>query len=140
MRVLGQSLLEKRAAYTVAGKYLVLASSKQFAADIAQAGAATAEATRIDGAVSFYALVRIAEAKPVFDKLMAKLDGKVAGPPAPKAKNPDQEEEESDDSASNIKFFSDNVSSLVSATTIRDLRLRRESSGPLVIERLVYSF
>ncbi|MFL6274574.1 MAG: hypothetical protein ACJ74G_05120 [Blastocatellia bacterium] len=141
VRVLGQSLLEKGAAYTVSGKYLVLASSKQFAADIAQAAAATAEAPRIDGAVSFYALVRISEAKPVFDKLMAKLDGKVAAPPVPKVKKADQEEEESaDDSASEVKFFSDNVSSLVSATTIRDMRLRRESSGQIISERLVYSF
>ncbi|HJQ22455.1 MAG TPA: hypothetical protein VKA60_00975 [Blastocatellia bacterium] len=141
VRVLGQSLLEKGAAYTVAGKYLVLASSKQFAADIAQAAAAAAEAPRVDGTVSFYALVRIAEAKPVFDKLMAKLDGKVAEPPAPKVKKADQEEESSDDeSANNIKFFSDNVSSLVSASTIRNVRLRREASGQLVSEQLVYSF
>ncbi|HKQ08821.1 MAG TPA: hypothetical protein VJ464_27105 [Blastocatellia bacterium] len=141
VRVLGQSLLEKGAAYTVTGKYLVLASSKQFAADIAQAAAATAEAPRIDGTVSFYALVRVSEAKPVFDKLMAKLDGKVTAPPAPKVKKADQEEEESaDDSASEVKFFSDNVSSLVSATTIRDMRLRRESSGQIISERLVYSF
>jgi hypothetical protein len=141
VRVLGQSLLEKGAAYTVTGKYLVLASSQQFAADIAQAAATTAEAPRIDGTVSFYALVRISEAKPVFDKLMAKLDGKVTAPPAPKVKKADQEEEESaDDSASEVKFFSDNVSSLVSATTIRDMRLRRESSGQIISERLVYSF
>jgi hypothetical protein len=141
VRVLGQSLLEKGAAYVVAGKYLVLASSKPFAADIAQAAAAaTTEAPRIDGAVSFYALVRIADARPVFNKLMAKLDGKVAEPPAPKPKKEDQEEESTDESASNIKFFSDNLSSLVSATTVRDMRLRRETSGPLVVERLVYSF
>ena len=140
VRVLGQSLLEKGAAYTVAGKYLVLASTKQFAADIAQAAAAAGEAPRVDGTVSFYALVRIAEAKPVFDKLMAKLDGKVAAPPAPKVKKADQEEDSEDDSANHIKFFSDNVSSLVSASTIRNLRLRRESSGQLVSEQLVYSF
>jgi len=28
----------------------------------------------------------------------------------------------------------------VSATTIRDMRLRRESSGQIISERLVYSF
>jgi hypothetical protein len=140
VRVLGQSLLEKGAAYVVAGKYLVLASSKPFAASIAQAAAATTEAPRIDGALSFYALVRIADARPVFDKLMAKLDGKVAEPPAPKTKKADQEEESEDQSASDIKFFSDNLSSLISATTIRDLRLRREASGQLIVERLVYSF
>lgn len=140
VRVLGQSLLEQGAAYVVAGKYLVLASSKPFAADIAAAGAATTEAPRIDGAATFYALVRIADAKPVFDKLMAKLDGKVAEPPAPKAKKEGQEEESEDQSAADIKFFSDNVSSLVSATTIRDMRLRRETNGQLVSERLVYSF
>jgi len=139
VRVLGQSLMEKGAAYVVAGKYLVLASSKPFAADIAQAAAATTEALRIDGAVSFYALVRIAEARPVYDKLMAKLDGKVAEPPAPKAKKEDQEESQ-DESANNIKFFSDNLSSLVSATTIREMRLRRETSGQLISERLVYAF
>jgi hypothetical protein len=139
VRVLGQSLLEQGAAYVVTGKYLVLASNKSFAADIAQAAAATTEAARIDGNVGFYALVRIADAKPVFDKLMAKLDGKVSAP-APKAKKDDQEEESEDESGTEIKFFSDNVSSLVSATTIRDVRLRRESSGALVSERLVYSF
>jgi hypothetical protein len=140
VRVLGQSLMEKGAAYVVAGKYLVLASSKAFAADIAQAAAAPTEAPRIDGAVSFYALVRIAEARPVFDKLMAKLDGKVAEPPAPKAKKEDQEEESQDEGANNIKFFSDNLSSLVSATTIREMRLNRNVSGQLITERLVYSF
>ncbi|HKP12107.1 MAG TPA: hypothetical protein VJZ91_08365, partial [Blastocatellia bacterium] len=139
VRVLGQSLLEQGAAYVVAGKYLVLASNKTFASDIAQAGAATTEAPRIDGSVGFYALVRIADAKPVFDKLMAKLDGKVSEPAAPKAKKEDSEESE-DESAADIKFFSDNVSSLVSATAIRDLRLRRETSGQWVSERLVYSF
>src|SRR5205085_9940097 len=41
VRVLGQSLLEQGAAYVVTGKYLVLASNKTFAADIAQAAAAT---------------------------------------------------------------------------------------------------
>jgi hypothetical protein len=140
VRVLGQSLLEQGAAYVVAGKYVVLASSKPFAADIAQAAAAATEAPRIEGAVSFYALVRVAAAKPVFDKLMAKLDGKVAEPAAPKAKKEDDEEESTDESASNIKFFSDNLSSLVSATTIRDLRLRREVSGQMIVEHLVYSF
>ncbi|MFL6216179.1 MAG: hypothetical protein ACJ74J_20015 [Blastocatellia bacterium] len=139
VRVLGQSLLEQGAAYVVAGKYLVLAANKPFAADIAQAAAATTEAARIEGNVGFYAMVRVADAKPVFDKLMAKLDGKVSEPPAPKAKKEDQEESE-DESAAEIKFFSDNVLSLVSATTIRDVRLRRETSGPLVSERLVYSF
>jgi len=71
---------------------------------------------------------------------MAKLDGKAAAPAAPKAKKEDDEEESTDESASNIKFFSDNLSSLVSATTVRDLRLRREVSGQMIVERLVYSF
>jgi hypothetical protein len=141
VRVLGQSLLEKGAAYVVTGKYLVLASNKQLAADVAQAAASPTEAPKIDGNVSFYALVRIAAARPVFNRLMAKLDGKSAEPAKPAPKKEDQEEESDEEGSSNdIKFFSDNISSLISASTITEMRLRRESSGQLITERLVYSF
>jgi hypothetical protein len=90
-------------------------------------------AAKIDGALEFYALVRIAEAKPVFDKLMAKLDGK--GEKGSVNQNEDEEE-----SGRAIKFFSDNLSSLVSASTVRELRIRRETSGAMITEQLVYSW
>jgi hypothetical protein len=114
----------------------VLASSKQFARDIMAAQASsTAEAAKIDGAVQFYALVRLRDAKPVFDKLMSKLDGKTEQAAAPK-----KEDEESDEAEKEIKFFSDNLSSLISATTIREMRVHREMNATTMIERVVYSW
>ncbi len=134
VRYLAQSLLEKGAAYLVSGKYLVLASSKEFARDILQAAAAPqANAARIDGAVQFYALVRVADAKPVFDKLMSKLDGKEEQPSSEKKDDTEEGEKE-------IKFFSENLSSLISATTFREMRVHREMSATTMIERVVYSW
>ncbi|HXG91700.1 MAG TPA: hypothetical protein VNN73_04940 [Blastocatellia bacterium] len=132
VRYVAQSLLEQGAAYAVSGKYLVLASNKEFAHDILQAATAPAtDVARVDGPVSMYAVVRIADAKPVFDKLMTKLDGKTEAKPA------DSEEEEGE---ANVSFFSENLSSLVSASAIREMRMRRERNGAMMIERVVYSW
>ncbi|HEY7545312.1 MAG TPA: hypothetical protein VID27_10535, partial [Blastocatellia bacterium] len=73
VRYLAQSLLEQGAAYSMSGKYLVLSSSREFARDILRAAAASQ--ARVDGPALFYALVRVSDAKPVFDTLMKKLDG-----------------------------------------------------------------
>jgi hypothetical protein len=143
VRYLAQSLLEQGAAYGVSGKYLVMASNKEFVRDVLQtaAKAATVKATPLEGAMSFYALVRIADAKPVFDKLMAKLDGKVDQPATAKKKADNEDEEEGNqESEKSASFFSDNISSLVSATTIREVRVRRESDGAMAVERIVYSW
>ena len=131
VRYLAQSLLEKGAAYSVSGKYLVLASSKEFARDILQAAAAPqASAPRIDGAVQFYALVRLADAKPVFDKLMSKLDGK----------EDSEKKDDTEGGEKEIKFFSENLSSLISATSVREMRFHREVNATTMIERVVYSW
>ncbi|HKP88212.1 MAG TPA: hypothetical protein VJZ26_19050 [Blastocatellia bacterium] len=137
VRYLAQSLLEQGAAYSVSGKYLVLASSREFARDIAQAAAtAPAEASKVDGAVQYYALVRVADAKPIFDKLVSKLDGKTQQPAAEKKNEDDQSEE----TEKEIKFFSDNLSGLISATTIREVRVHRQMSATTMVERVVYSW
>jgi hypothetical protein len=134
VRHLAQSLLEQGAAYSVSGKYLVFASSKEFAHDILQAasGVAQEKAAKIDGALEFYAIIRVAVARPVFDKLMSKLDGKAEKG----AVNKDEDGEEN----STISFFSDNISSLISASAIREVRLHRETSGAIATERIVYSW
>src|SRR5262249_8275941 len=120
VRFVAQTLLEQGAAYSVSGKYLVLASSREFARDILQAGSApaTQAAPKIDGPVDLYSLIRISAAKPVFDRLMGKLDGRVSeGAAASKSGDDngdsDNETSESDtgsstdnDSGSTIKFFS----------------------------------
>ncbi|MCI0485797.1 MAG: hypothetical protein L0229_04265, partial [Blastocatellia bacterium] len=125
VRYVAQSLLEQGAAYAVSGKYLVLASSREFARDILRSAAAPAAPQRIDGPAEFYALVRVAASRPVFDTLMSKLDGKTAEAP---------------ESGSDVKFFSGNLSSLVAASAIREVRIRRETNGALMVERLVYSW
>jgi hypothetical protein len=124
-------LLQQGAAYSLSGSYLVLASSKEFASDILRAAKAISPAGKADGPVAFYALVRVAAAKPVFDTLMSKLDGRT--PQTKSARKDDEEERE-------IKFFSDNASSLIAATAISEIRLSRQSSGRVMTERVVYSW
>lgn len=133
VRFVAQSLLEQGAAYSVSGNYLVLASSKEFASDILQAAkASTSSGEKTDSAVDFYALVRVAAAKPVFDTLMSKLDGRE--PQTRINRNKDDDEER------DVKFFSENLSSLIAASAIREVRLSRKSAGPLMTERVVYSW
>jgi len=131
VRFVAQSLLEQGAAYSVSGNYLVLASSREFASDILQAAkAATSPAGRTDASIDFYALIRVAAAKPAFDTLMSKLDGRDQSA-ANRVKSDDEERE--------VKFFSENLSSLIGASAIREVRLTRRS-GPIAIERVVYSW
>jgi hypothetical protein len=131
VRFVAQSLLEQGAALAVTGKFLILASSKEFVRDILQASATALTTTKIDGASEFYALVRITDAKPMYDKLMAKLDGKVAGKP----KTDSEEEGEQE-----IKFFSDNLPSFIKMTAIREMRVRRNTDNGLLTERIAYSY
>jgi hypothetical protein len=132
IRFVAQSLLEQGAAYSVSGGCLVLASSKEFANDILQSTkASTRPAEKVDAPVDFYALIRVAAAKPAFDALMSKLDGR--DQVAPKRAKSDDEDRD-------VKFFSENISSLVAASAIREVRLTRQSSGPIATERIVYSW
>jgi hypothetical protein len=124
VRYLAQSLLEQGAAYFVSGKYVVLSSSREFARDILRTASQSSQA-RIDGPALFYAMVRISDAKPVFDTLMKKLDGPV---------------ETAEGEEPSVRFFSDNLSSLVAATAFREMRLRREITGDVMTERVVYSW
>jgi hypothetical protein len=130
VRFLAQSLLEQGAAYAVSGRYLVMASSREFVRDILQANTTAPATTRIDGVAQFYAVVRIADAKPVYDKLMAKLDGKVAAGAA----------SDSEESEAEIKFFSDNLPSFIKATSVREMRVRRNTDGAMLTERIAYSY
>lgn len=132
IRFVAQSLLEQGAAYSVSGGFLVVASSKEFANDLLQAAkASTTSAEKIEAPVDFYALIRVAAAKPAFDTLMSKLDGR--DPRAPRRAGTDEEERD-------VKFFSENLSSLVAASAIREVRLIRQSSGRMATERVVYSW
>jgi hypothetical protein len=124
VRYLAQSLLEQGAAYAVSGRYLVLSSSREFARDILRSAAAASQA-RVDGPALFCALVRISDARPVFDTLMKKLDG-----PSETAEGEEPP----------VRFFSDNLSSLVAATAFREMRIRREVAGDVMTERVVYSW
>ncbi|HLG17018.1 MAG TPA: hypothetical protein VJH03_21320, partial [Blastocatellia bacterium] len=127
VRFLAQTLLEQGAAVGVAGKYIVVASSKEFARDILQAGSAAASTTAtIEGDVEFYAVIRVAAAKSIFDRLMSTLDMK------PQAQEEDQTHE--------VRFFSENLSSLVSAAGFREVRVRRASEGALMVETVLYSW
>ena len=130
VRYLAQSLLEQGAAYSISGKYLVLASSREFARDILRA-AASATTAKVEGTFEYYGVVRVSDAKPVFDKLMSKLDGKVEA-----AASQTADEEESSD----VKFFSENLSSFISSTAIREFRTRRQTDGAVLVEQVFYSF
>jgi hypothetical protein len=132
-RFVAQSLLEQGAAYGFASGCLVLASTKEFAAEILRASKASGPADVPDGPSQSLALIRITAAKPVFDTLMSKLDGRDrAGSTA--SPKPDEEEQRE------IKFFSENLSSLIGASSIREARLVRRFEGEMLTERLVYSW
>jgi hypothetical protein len=129
IRFVAQALLEQGAAYAVSGSYLVLASSKEFAAEIVQASRlSTPAAERGAASVEFFALIRVAAARPAFNTLMAKLDGKDQAV-LTRVKSDDEERE--------VKFFSENLSSLIAASAVREVRLTRKS-GPLTTEQVVY--
>lgn len=152
IRFVAQTLLQQGAAYSASGGFLVLASSKEFASDILQAakptgsqsakartsvtipppGVPSGTSTGItDAPLVLHAVVRIAASKPVFDTLMSKLDGR-----APQIKSPGKDDEEERE----IKFFSDNLSSLIAASTIGEMRLTRQLSGQMMTERVTYSW
>jgi len=140
VRFVAQTLLQQGAAYSVSDGFLVLASSKEFAIDILQAEKQAAKSRspsagpsvgKADAPVAFYALVRVAAAKPVFDTLMSKLDGR-----APQNKSARKDDEEERD----IKFFSENLSSLIAASAIGEMRLSRQVSGQMMTERVLYSW
>jgi hypothetical protein len=134
IRFVAQSLLEQGAAYSMSGSYLVLASSKEFANDILKAAnAQQAPLAFADATVDFYALIRVASAKPVFDTLMSKLDG-TEKKAKPKRRKDDEEEERE------VKFFSENLSSLIAASAVSEVRLSRRSDGGIVSERIVYGW
>jgi hypothetical protein len=130
-RFVAQSLLERGASYGISGRYLVLASSKDFAKEILKAGSA-ARPSR-DGAgqpVRSYTLLRIAEAKPAFDLLTSKLDrsrpGGIVDPTD--SSNPDRK----------VNFFSENLSSLIAALGFRQVEFRQRAAGDQLGERVVY--
>ncbi|MGH9830453.1 MAG: hypothetical protein ACREDR_45180, partial [Blastocatellia bacterium] len=73
----------------------------------------------------------------------AKLDGKMTEVPKAADANADTNEEEdnsqsSDDTKQEVKFFSGNISSLIKASGIREMRLQRETAGSLMTERVNY--
>lgn len=129
VRYVAQSLSEQSAAYALSGNHLVLASSREFARDILRAASRPAsQAARIEGSVAFYGVVRVGDAKPVFDKLMSKLDGKT---------NP-ADQDNSEETGGDIKFFSANLSTLIAASAVREVRVRRERVGAILLEEVVY--
>jgi hypothetical protein len=130
VRFVSQSLLEQGAAYSMLGDFLVLASSRELVGDIIQASRTGRTAPERTGArVDSYSLIRIGVAKPIFDTLMSKLDGREQ-----------QAKTRKDDEEREVKFFSENLSSLISATAIRELRLTRQSSESMMTERVSYSW
>jgi hypothetical protein len=131
VRYVAQSLMEQGAAYAVSDRYLVLASNKEFARDILRAASApgSTAASAIEGPTEFYARVRVAAAKPVFDRLMSKLDGRFETAAAA-----------GEESEREIKFFSENLSSLISATGVNDMRLVRRRNQGVMAEVVVYSW
>ena len=131
VRYVAQSLTGQGAAYATSGKHLVFASSREFARDILQAALRpSSQAGRLEGPVIYYGVVRVADAKPVFDKLMSKLDGRDQTNTGPQDSGPQSDGE--------VKFFSENLSSLIAASAVREFRVKREREGAMMTEQVVY--
>jgi len=129
VRYLAQSLMEQGSAYAVSDRFLVLASSREFARDILKAAPAQrVMTTSIEGPIQFYARVRIAEAGPVFDRLMSKLDGRAQTSGSDK------------DGEREVKFFSENLPGLIAATAFRDMNVIRVGDQGAIMEIVKYSW
>ena len=128
VRYLAQSLMEQGSAYAVSDKFLVLASSREFARDILRAASVQRITPSIGGPVEFYARVRIADASPVFDRLMSKLDGRV------EASSSDKEGERE------VKFFSENLPGLIAATAFTQMHVIRTGNQGSMMEIVSYSW
>ena len=130
VRYLAQSLMEQGSAYAVSEKFLVLASSREFARDIVQAGSAPRTmAAPIDGNLEYYARVRIGAAGSVFDRIMRKLDGG-SGTSADSDKESERE----------VKFFSEDIAGLIAATAFKEMNVIRTSSLGATTETVYYSW
>jgi hypothetical protein len=113
-RYLEQPLFDMSPAYAIAGRYLILASSQSMARRIAgRAGGAPAP----ESGAEYHAIVHLGAAMPHFQQMMSKLEA-----------------------SSEEKYFSDNLSSLISASMIKQVQITRWSDGPLLRERAVYSW
>lgn len=134
VRYVAQSLSEQGAAYAVTGSYLILASNKEFVKDVLAAASAPPAGAlfnaKVSSPVELLSIIRIADAKPVFDALTGKLDGRIG---TKGGWNKDSEDENQ-----TIKFFSDNLSSLIAATGIREVQLQREREGSTMTEQVTY--
>lgn len=132
VRFLGQSIVEQAAAYAVSGNHLVLGSNRETVAACLRASSLPRAPRGIESPespVGFLGVVRVSDAKPLFDKLMSLLDGGVGAVTA--ATSGDDEDRE-------IKFFSENLSSLISALSIREARVIRTREGALLREQINY--
>jgi hypothetical protein len=124
-------MLEQGAAYAVSSNCLVLASSREFLADVLLASKNQKPAAdAAEGPVQSLVLLRVSAAKPVFDTLMSKLDGRETNISNARPK-PDEDEERE------VKFFSENLSSLIGASSIREARLVRKIDGRMLTERVL---
>jgi hypothetical protein len=128
-RYVAQSLVEQGAAYAISGKNLIVSSSREFLNDILRAARGPATGSvRLDESVNFHAIVRVTDARPVFDLLMLKLDG------------PSNSIVTDGSEAAEVKFFSGNLSSLIAASAFREMRLSSEKREDFLLERVVYSW
>ncbi|HWC77830.1 MAG TPA: hypothetical protein VG778_10220, partial [Blastocatellia bacterium] len=127
VRYAAQSLMEQAAAYAVSDKYLVLASNRELVRDALKPPAAGAAASRVQSErpLEFFARVRVEAERPVFDKLMSTLDGRV-------------DSAASADPERTIKFFSDNLSSLIAASAVREVTVQRSGGKGSMFELVSY--
>jgi hypothetical protein len=134
VRFVAQSLTERGAAYAMSGRHLVLASSREFAADILRAAAGNrGTSPGASSPSSFaYSLVRIADARPMYDTLTSKLDRPTAKPVS--------SDSDGDEPERSVSLFSENISSLIAALNFRQAEYRRSSSGGQLLERVSYSW
>jgi hypothetical protein len=83
----------------------------------------------VDGQIAFYAQVRIAAASPVFDRLMSKLDGGAG-----------TIDTDPSDQNGEVKFFSQNLPSLIAATAFREMSVIRTTTDGGTTETVSYSW
>lgn len=123
VRYLAQSLPQRTPVYAIQGGYILIGSSRELVSDCLKSAALRLQRSRIDQPATSLAMVRVSQAKNVFDKLMKVLD---------RTSNHSANESEQ------VPFFSGNISSLIGALSIREINIRSVAERESLYEQVRY--
>lgn len=141
-RSLAQSLIDQGGAYIQQNNMLLIGNNREYLAKILQAIPANSAAKANALKVANYAVVKLKGGKAPFDKLMRRLDG--VGqivPVAATAVSEGEGDEVAEEQATQIKLYSDNISSLIDiAQVVSSVTFQRTVTKGMAKEMVFYRY